>query len=268
MATVSVCILACDEETELRCCLESVSWVDEIVVVVDAKSRDGSEKIARDLAHRVEVRPYRGDLEQKRYCSSLAGCDWVLVLDPDEEVSPELARELRGALAEDGRVDGRSYAGFEVNRLTHHLGRWVRHGDFYPDWKLRLFRRSQARWVGLNPHGRVEVQGPVKRLRGDLRHHGFRDLSDHIGRIQLHSGQAARALAASGRRARLRDLLLRPPARFLRGYFLKRGLLDGMAGFVIAVVVACSVFLKYAKLWELERGTSRDRADQGPQTGV
>jgi glycosyltransferase involved in cell wall biosynthesis len=259
MATVSVCILACDEETELRRCLESVSWADEIVVVVDAKSRDGSEKIARELAHRVEVRPYRGDLEQKSYCCSLAGCDWVLILDPDEELSPELASELRGALAEDGRVEGQSYAGFEVNRLTHHLGRWIRHGDFHPDWKLRLFRPSRARWVGLDPHGRVEVPGPVKRLRGDLRHYSFRDLSDHIDRIQLHSGRAALALAASGRRARLRDLVLRPPARFLRGYLLKRGFLDGTAGFVIAVAVSCSVFLKYAKLWELERGHQRGR---------
>jgi glycosyltransferase involved in cell wall biosynthesis len=252
MATVSVCVLVCNEEAELWRCLESVRWADEIVVVVDAESRDGSEKIARKLAHRVEVRPYEGDLEQKRYCCSVAGSDWVFVVDPDEVVTPELAGELQRVLAEDGRVGGRPCAGFEMNRLTHHLGRWIRHGDFHPDWKLRLFRRSRAHWVGLNPHARVEVDGPVERLRGELQHYSFRDLSDQIDRIQLHSGQAARALAADGRRARLRDLVLRPPARFLRGYFLKLGFLDGAAGFVIACAIAYSVFLKYAKLWELD----------------
>lgn len=253
MAAVSVCVLACNEEAELRRCLESVRWADEIVVVVDAGSRDGSEKIARELAHRVEVRPYEGDLEQKRYCCSVAGSDWVLVVDPDEVVTPELATELRRVLAVDGGVGSTACAGFEINRVTHHLGRWIRHGDFYPDWKLRLFRRARARWVGLNPHARVEVEGPVERLRGELQHYSFRDLSDQIDRIQFHSEQAARALLAAGRRARLRDLVLRPPARFLRGYLLKLGFLDGAAGFVIACTIAYSVFLKYAKLWELER---------------
>jgi len=248
MPSVSVCVTACNEAEELPRCLDSVAFADEIVVVVDAKSRDATEQIAKARAGRVEVRDYDGDLEQKRYCVGLARNEWVLVLDPDEVVSGELAASLEQALADPERCSG-----FEVDRLTWHLGRWIRHGDFHPDWKLRLFRRSRARFVGRNPHARIEVEGEVRRLEGALHHYSFRDLADQIERIQFHSGEAARALFAEGRRARWHELVLRPPARFLRAYLLKRGFLDGRAGFVIACVIGFSVFLKYAKLWELER---------------
>jgi hypothetical protein len=155
-------------------------------------------------------------------------------------------------------------AGYEVNRATFHLGRWIRHGDFYPDWKLRLFRRSQARWIGRDPHGRVVVDGGVGRLQAELAHYSYRDLSDQIDRIQFFSDESARALREEGRSARMGDLLLRPPARFLRAYLLKRGFLDGVAGFVIAAATAFHVFLKYAKLWELERGAARTLGSEAP----
>jgi len=246
---ISACVLACNEEEPLARCLESVSWVDEIVVVVDAKSHDGTEKVARERATRVEVRPYAGDVDQKSHCVGLALHDWVLVIDPDEVMRPELAEALQRALERPGNET----AGFEVDRLTYHLGRWIRHGDFHPDWKLRVFRRSRARWLGDDPHGRVEVEGRVERVAGVLEHYSYRDLADQVERIQRFSDQSARALYARGRRARLSDLLLRPPARFLRAYLLKRGCLDGMPGLILAVATAFHVFLKYAKLWEIER---------------
>ena len=249
MSALSVCVIARDEEAALPRCLGSIAWADEIVVVVDARSCDGTEKIARERATRVEVRPYAGDIEQKRGCAALASHDWVLVIDPDEVMPRELATELRSALGAEPTC-----AGFEVDRATFHLGRWIRHGDYSPDWTLRVFRRSRARWVGRNPHGRIEVEGRVARLRGALEHYSYRDLADQIERIQFFSGEAALALYAEGRRARLRDLVLRPPARFLRAYLLKRGFVDGVPGFVIAAATAFHVFLKYAKLWELGRG--------------
>lgn len=244
---ISACLLACNEEDRLAQCLESVAWADERVVVVDARSSDGSEKIARERADVVEVRPYAGDVAQKRHCTGLASHDWVLVIDPDERMSPRLGEELRSGLASAGD----EVAGFELNRLTFHLGRWLRHGDFHPDWKLRVFRRSRAHWEGRDPHGRVVVEGAVVRLRAELLHYSYRDLADQIERIQFFSAEAAAALYAEGRRARWQDLLLRPPARFLRAYLLKRGFLDGVPGFVVAVATAFHVFLKYAKLWEL-----------------
>jgi len=247
---ISVCVLACNEADELERCIGSISaWADEIVVVVDAKSEDASEAVARRMAHRVEVRPYAGDVDQKRHCVGLAKNDWVFVLDPDEVVTRELGRAIHCALAQ---VES-DVAGYRVNRATYHLGRWIRHGDFYPDWKLRLFRRSRARWVGRDPHGRIEVDGSVRDLDGDLEHHSYRDLADQITRIQFFSDQAAAALAAEGVPFRVRHLVLRPPARFLKTYLLRQGFRDGLPGFVISVASAFYVFLKYAKLWERSR---------------
>jgi glycosyltransferase involved in cell wall biosynthesis len=246
---LSVCILARDEQESLARCLDSVAFADEIVVVVDARSADRSEKIARERAQRVEVREYTGDIEQKSHCVGLATHDWVLVIDPDEVMPAGLAGEIQRAVA----AAGPATAAFELNRVTYHLGRWIRHGDFFPDWKLRVFRRSRARWVGANPHGRVEVDGAVGRLSGELQHRSYRDLADQIERIQLFSGEAALSLHRAGRVARVRDMIARPPARFLRAYLLKRGFLDGVPGLVIAASTAFHVFLKYAKLWELQR---------------
>jgi len=251
MQGLSVCLLARDEEMELERCLAAVDWADEIVVVVDDRSRDGTERVARRLASRVELRAYAGDVEQKRYCTSLAKHDWILILDPDEVVPPRLAESIQAVLAGSGEVGrGGNTNAYQLNRATYHLGRWIRHGDFFPDWKLRLFRRSKARFVGQDPHGRVEVDGVVGRLAGELAHYSYRDLADQVDRIQFFSDQAANALVQQGKPFRLLDLILRPPARFMRCYFLKQGFRDGLPGFAIAVASAFYVFLKYAKHWE------------------
>jgi glycosyltransferase involved in cell wall biosynthesis len=261
MPAISICVIACNEEAVLARCLDAVDWADEIVVVVDAKSHDRTEEIARKRAQRVEIRPYEGDIEQKSYCCGLASHDWVFVVDPDEVVTLDLARDIQRAI---GRVSDAD-AGFEMNRITYHLDRWIRHGDFYPDWKLRLFRRSRATWRGRNPHGRVEVDGAVQRLAGEIEHYSYVDLQDQIARIQSFSDTAAREMFRNGRHARLADLVFRPAARFLRGYLLKLGFLDGMPGFIIAAATAFYVFLKYAKLWELERRQGRaDRPRPNP----
>jgi glycosyltransferase involved in cell wall biosynthesis len=253
--------MACNDERTLARCLASLAFAEEILVVVDTKSVDQSEKIASELATRVVVHRYEGDLEQKRFATGLARMDWVLSVDADEVVSPELAASIWRAL---GR-SGAPAAGFEVNRVAWHLGCWVRHGDWHPDWKLRLFERSRARWSGRNPHGRAEVAGRVERLAGDLYHYSYRDLADQHERIGVHTTQAAEALYREGRRPRMRDLVLRPPASFLRSYVLERGFLDGVVGFVVAASVAYSVFLKYAKLRELVR--RRADGDEGAGVG-
>lgn len=251
---VSACLIACNEEKVLPRCLDSLAFADEIVVIVDAKSHDRTEEIAREHAQRVEVHPYQGDIDQKRRCTALARNEWVFLVDSDEVVTRALAAEIRRALE---NVTDR-VAGFEVNRLTYHLEHWVRHGDFYPDWKLRLFRRSRASWVGRNPHGRVEVDGVVQRLDGELEHYSYADLADHVTRIQDFSAVAAQAMFESGRRARVADLIARPPARFWRAYLLKAGFRDGVPGLIIAAATAFYVFLKYAKLWELARREQGD----------
>ena len=249
--SLAVCVLAYNDEAILARCLEALSFADEIVVVVDAKSTDGSEKIAQDMATRVSVHRYVGDVEQKQHLQSLAENEWILLIDSDEVVSHELAIAIHEFLAKHGKDS--SIAGCEVNRLTFHLGRWLRHGDFYPDWKLRLYRSSEAEIVGNNPHGRVQVTGQVHRLIGDLEHFSYRNLSDQVRRIQRFSEEGAASLFAQRKPFRLVDLCLRPPARFLRAYVLKRGFLDGVPGLIVAGATAVYVFLKYAKLWELKQ---------------
>jgi hypothetical protein len=238
-----------------------VDFADERIVVVDARSSDGTESLARESGARVHVRPYAGNIEQKNFALDQASGDWVLAVDADEAVSPELRRAIGSVLAGEPAADG-----FFVDRLTWHLGRWIRHGDFHPDWQLRLFRRGRGRWGGTNPHGRVLLQGRVERLPGALEHYSYRDLADQVGRIQDFSRIQARALYEAGRRARVSDWLLRPPGRFLRGYLLKQGFRDGFAGFAIAAASAFHVFLKYATLWELERA-SGDPGEAAPVSG-
>jgi glycosyltransferase involved in cell wall biosynthesis len=263
---LSLCVIARDEADLLRRCLASVPWADERVVVVDARGSEATAAIAREAGAQVFVRPYEGNLEQKQFALDQTRHEWVLALDADEAASPTLAAEIHAVL--NGGASGLD--GFEVNRVTFHLGRWIRHGDFYPDWQLRLFRRSAARYVGVNPHGHVVVAGSVGRLGGDLEHRSYRDLADQVDRIQEFSRIQALALQESGKRARLRDLVLRPVARFLRAYLLKAGFRDGIPGFVIAAATAFHVLLKYAKLWELQhRDASRAEAEpQGQPRGT
>ena len=259
--TLSICCIACDAEATLARALDSALWADEVLVLVDAKSGDRTEAIARDRATRVEVVPYRGDIATKTECVSWARSDWVMILDADEVIPPALREEIEATLDAAPPSDG----GYEVNRITYHLGRWIRHGDFYPDWVLRVFRREEFDYVGADPHGRIAVRGATRRLGAPLEHYSYRDLADQIERIQFFSDESARVLGQTGARPRLRDMLLRPPARFLRAYVLKRGFLDGVPGFIIAAATAFHVFLKYAKHWERRREPPEEEPGSSPR---
>jgi glycosyltransferase involved in cell wall biosynthesis len=256
---VSACVIARDEAENLPRCLGALAFADEVVVVVDDRTHDASVEIARAHGARVILRPYEGNIAQKSFAISQARNEWVLEIDADEVVSPELAREVESVV----EADAAECSIYEVNRITFHLGRWIRHGAFFPDWVPRLYRRSQVRWAGVDPHGHVVADGPVGRLSGLLHHFSYRDLRDQIARVQAFSEQSARDLWRRGRRARAADLCLRPPLRFLRDYLVKAGFRDGVPGLVIAAVSSFHVFLKYAKLWELERVSAARRSAGG-----
>jgi hypothetical protein len=195
----------------------------------------------------VLVHPYAGNLEQKRFALAQCKGAWVVLLDADEALSPALAARLRACLA----APGPGCDGLELDRVAHHLGRRIRHGDFHPDWQLRAFRRAGARIEGRNPHGRVRVPGRVRRIPGELEHRSYASLADQVERIQEFSAIEAAALFAEGHRAGFSQLALRPALRFARGYLLRQGFRDGVPGLVVAAASAFHVFLKYAKLWEL-----------------
>jgi glycosyltransferase involved in cell wall biosynthesis len=244
---VSVCIITKDEEGNLPDCLASVKWADD-VVVVDSRSTDRTREIASAAGARVIERDFPGHIEQKNFAVDQAKHDWVLCVDADERLTPALADAVRKALEAPAPFDG-----FELPRLTYHLGRPIRHGGWYPDRKVRLFDRRKGRWGGRNPHDHVEVKGRVGRLEGDLLHYSYRSISAHLRQIDFFTGIAAKEKRARGERSSLGKMALRPAWKFLRMFVLKAGFLDGVPGFIVAVSGAYYVFLKYAKLRELER---------------
>jgi len=244
---LSVTVITKNEAEDIGAALESVAWADEIVVV-DSRSTDETVAIARRHTNRVEVRDWPGYVEQKNHAASIASHDWILSLDADERVTPELASEIRAVLA-----GAPSHAAYRMPRVTWHLGRWVRTTDWYPDFQTRLYDRRTARWAGRYVHESVVADGPVGRLQAELQHYAYRDVADHLETIDRYSTYAAREMYERGRRATTIDLALHPPLAFLRNYVAKGGFRDGAAGFVISRMNAFYVFLKFAKLRELRR---------------
>lgn len=243
---LSAVIITRDEERNIARCLRSVAFCDE-VVVVDAESSDRTLEICREHTDRVYTQPWRGYAEQKNFAVGLARGEWVLSVDADEEVTPELRREIESLLAANCRLDALS-----VPRKTLHSGRWIRYGGWYPNRLVRLFRKARGRWEGPEVHERWLTDGEVGQLNEPLLHHSFDSFSDQVRRNDHYSTLGALALFKQGKRFSLPQLLFRPISKFLETYVLKRGFLDGYPGFVIAVSAAYSVFLKWAKLWELE----------------
>ena len=244
---VSAIVVCFNEEERIQDCLESLRWCDEIVVV-DAYSTDRTPEICRRYTNRFIQRVWAGYRDQKAFAHSQATRDWVLLVDSDERVTPELRDEIRNALLDDAH----EYAGYALPRLVHYLGRWWRRGGWYPDYDVRLFQRERATWGGSEPHEKILVDGRVRRLRHPLHHYSYRSIEDHLQRINRFTSVSSRELKKEGSRWRLSDALLRPAARFFRSYILKRGFMEGFAGFYVAVTAAVYVFLKYAKLWEIE----------------
>ncbi len=243
---ISVVVITFNEETHLRTCLESAAWADDLVVV-DAESADKTPSIAREFTDRLFVRPWPGFAAQKNFGLAQATGDWILSLDADEEVSPELKHAILGAVA------AGETAGYRIPRRNIMWGRWIRHGGLYPDWQLRLFRRGQGRFVERAVHESLDVSGPVGRLDAPLIHRSYRGVADFLARADRYSTLAADEWVASGRGARVGNLVLGPLGRFLSMYVVRRGFLDGWRGFLLAVLYAYYVFVRAAKVWEKTR---------------
>ncbi len=255
MPKVTATIITLNEAAHIEAAIQSVAWVDE-VVVVDSGSTDDTVRLAMAAGARVTTRAWTGWIDQKNYAAQLATHDWILSLDADERVTPELGTELRALLATEP-----ARRGYRMPRVSFHLGRWIRTTDFYPDYQTRLYDRRAARWDGHYDHESVKVVGPVGRLSQELQHYSYADLSDHLDRINAYSTLAARQMYERGRRAGAFDLVAQAPAAFLRNYVLRRGFLDGAAGLLLSMVNAYSVFLKFAKLWELQRTVAANGHD-------
>lgn len=242
-----------NEADRIGDCLASLDFCDE-QLVVDSHSTDATREVAKGCGARVIERDWPGYAAQKEFAVREAANDWVLSLDADERVSPELRAEIV-ALREAGFPER---GGFSMPRCSRYLGRWIRRGTWYPDRQLRLFDRRRGRWGGLDPHDRVELEGPAGRLRGEILHEPYRSLAEHLQTIDRYTTIRADELHRAGARARLADLVLRPAVRFVRFYWLRLGFLDGWRGLLLAYLAAHYVRLKYAKLYVRQRGARSD----------
>lgn len=252
LAPVSVCIISGEEERRIERALASVvGWAREIIIVLNADATDGTEKIALQYGARVFREPWSGFQKQKNSALDKATQDWVFGLDADEEVSDALRDEIL-ATVKAANPGSRMPTAFSVPRCSYYCGRWIRHGDWYPDRCLRLWRRGQGRWVGADPHPQVEIDGSIGKLRADLNHYPMESINQQISKTVAYANDFVKLCEKTGRRAGWMDLTVRPIWRFLRAYFIRLGFLDGWPGLSIAWLTAFYTFLRYVRVKEAD----------------
>ena len=241
---LSVVIITRNAANQLAGCLQSAAFADE-TLVVDSGSGDGTVELAAEHGARVLHQDWLGFGPQKQFAVGAARHDWVLCLDADERVSDELRQSIRAALA---APEAHAYAMARCNRF---MGRWLRHGEGYPDWSLRLFDRRRARWSADAVHEKVIADAPAARLAGDLMHDSAETLAAYLDKQNSYTSMQAEALFKAGKRAGAAQLLLSPALRFIKFYFLRLGFLDGIPGLVHIVIGCSNSFHKYAKVMAL-----------------
>jgi glycosyltransferase involved in cell wall biosynthesis len=261
---LSVVIITLNEEDRLEDALISCGEIADEVVVLDSHSIDDTVAIAQQHGAKVFFRKFDDYGAQKNAALDHAQHNWVLNLDADERVSDTLKSEilkLKELNEED--IDA---AGFEIKRKTAYLGRWITHSGWYPDRKLRLFRKDKSRWHG-RIHEGLKLEGIRKRMAGDILHFTYRDMTDHINRLNRYSHMQAQDIAAKGKKMLYLRTLILPPITFLRFYVWKLGILDGLPGFVIALVSSWGTAMKYLKAIEIKRlrpQSHKDKKAGGP----
>lgn len=264
-SSISAFIVCMNEERQIRRCLESVQWCDEIVIV-DSGSTDSTLNICREFTDRIFHEPWHGYVGQKRFALEQCTKDWVLNVDADEVVSPGLQEEILGRLTEDAAATGERTNGYNINRVVFFLDRWWRKGGWYPEFRLRLCRRSVTTWGGIDPHEKASVTGKMARCKGELFHYSFTDLADYVRRMNTLSSNAASTMIKSGAQPSIINMIGRPLARFFKFYITKQGFREGLAGFIVALIEAYSVLLKYSKVWEARHVTPHSGKSAGNST--
>ncbi|MDX2415075.1 MAG: glycosyltransferase family 2 protein [Bacteroidales bacterium] len=255
MTAISAVIISYNEENNIARCINSLKNVADEIIVVDSYSTDKTIEIAKSLGALVISHEFEGYKEQKNYAAKQAANKYILSLDSDEALSEELEQSIL-KVKEDIKYDGYSF-----NRLNHYCGSWVRHSNWYPDKKLRLFNREKGEWKGINPHDKyiLEKGSGTCHLKGDLLHWVLDTYEEHIEKANRFSSIAAREYFKLGKRASACKIVGRMSWRFFKAYFLKKGFLDGYNGFAISSLSAYTSFLKYLKLRQLNKEASRKK---------
>lgn len=247
MIKLSAVIITYNEEEHLEKCLGSLVDVADEIVVVDSFSTDHTKVICEKFNTRFIQHAFEGYIEQKNYALSLATYDYILSLDGDEALS----HTLKNSILEVKK--NWSFDGYYFNRLNNYCGQWIKHSDWYPDRKLRLFKKNSGEWKGINPHDRYTLKKGLKKgfLKGDLLHWIYRDYEEHNQKNEKFSSIAAKAYFELGIKSSIWKIIYRPSWAFFKAYFLRLGFLDGLNGFIICVQTYHVTFLKYIKLYRL-----------------
>ncbi len=243
MAKISACVISFNEEDKVEACLQSLQLVADEIIIVDSLSTDRTKDIAAKYTDKIYDQAFLGHIEQKNLAVSKAGFDWILSLDCDERLSPELIKSILAVKENLHNADA-----YRMARKTYYVYRWLNH-CWYPDHKVRLFDRNKAKWGGVNPHDRVEVDGKnILTLSGDIYHYSFDSIAEHINTLNSFTEIGANELIKRGKTVTVISPWGRGIWTFLKLYIVKRGFLDGYAGLVVAVLSGFHVFVKYNKV--------------------
>ncbi len=245
---ISACIITFNEEDRIEETLKSLQGVADEIIVVDAFSTDRTPEIAKSYGVRFFQREWDGYSSQKNFAILQAKYPWILSIDADERLSEKLKEEI--IKLKDREPD---FEGFSFKRKTFYLGKWIKHSGWYPDKKIRLFRKDSAHWEGDCVHERLVFKGKVKEIDGDLLHYSYRNLSDHTLRIEKYSSLSAEKMFREGKRSSYLKIFFLPFFTFLRDFLFRLGFLDGIHGLIISLFSSYYVFLKFVKLFELQK---------------
>jgi glycosyltransferase involved in cell wall biosynthesis len=247
MTSLSAVIITFNEERNIGRCLQSLEGIVQEIIVVDSGSVDKTQQICESAGATFIVNPFKGHIEQKNFALDQASTNWIISLDADEEISETLKNSILEVMKNNPKI------GYSMNRLSNYCGKWIHHGSWYPDTKLRLFDRTKVRWTGLNPHDKALPIEPSKtgHIKGDLHHYSYYTMEEHVKKLDYFSSIAAKAYFDKGRKSSLWNIIVNPAFAFIRDYIFRAGFLDGYYGFVIAKFTAKYTFQKYVKLKDL-----------------
>ncbi len=244
---LSVIVITHNEENNIVECLQSVSWAKEIIVV-DSQSTDQTVYLAKQYTDKVFVQEWLGYAGAKNFALDNVTSEWILWVDADERVTEELVIEIKNIVCGTADIN----TGYEVARRAYFLGKWIKHNGWYPGYVVRLFKRKKVRFDDSRVHEKISIDGTIGRLKHDLLHYTDDTLYHYLEKFNRYTTLAAEDMKQAGKRFSLYDIIVRPPFLFFKMYILRRGFLDGMHGLILAMLSASYVFVKYAKLWELE----------------
>ena len=263
MSTITIMTLVHDVREQLPRCLESVSWADEILCVVDTSTTDGSDEIAKKYTENVQYHEFVNVMQQRIWALSQITTEWTLVLDSDEWVSEELQLKILAII-----MNPTSKSFYTIRRQSYFFGKLIKHCGWHRDYNLRLYRTKDGEYEPRHAHEKMKVTGPVGQIHESMYHNAYDTLDDYFVTFQKYTTGGAQDAFERRKRARLTDLTLRPLLRFFKMYVLRHGFLDGLHGAVLCGLGACNVFIKYTKLWQLQRRqenqTPRDNPKDDP----